>query len=71
MLDTGFIDRHLAELIPEVGPVGDRTLALAALAVLADRRATALRDRAPVGDSYSPWGPRGPGDGWQLECAGI
>ena len=67
-LDTGFIDRHLAELIPEVGPVGDRTLALAALAVLADRRATALRDRAPVGDPYSPWGPRGPGDGWQLNA---
>ena len=67
-LDTGFIDRHLAELVPEAGPVGDRTLALATLAVLADRRSTALSDRAPVGDPYSPWGPRGPGEGWQLNA---
>ena len=68
-LDTSFIDRHMAELVPAAGPISDRTLALAALAVLADRRATALRDHAPVGDPYSPWGPRGVGNGWQLNAS--
>jgi len=67
-LDTGFIDRHLAELIPEAGPVSDRTLALAALAVLVGRRSAVLRGHAPVGDPFSPWGPQGPGDGWQLNA---
>lgn len=67
-LDTGFIDRHLAELVPDVRPVRDRTLALATLAVIADQHAKSLRDHASVEDPYSPWGPQGLSKGWQLNA---
>ncbi len=62
-LDTGFIDRHLADLIPEAGPATDRTLALATLAVLAGRRAEAAERGRNSKDRHSPWGR---GDGWRL-----
>ena len=64
-LDTGFIDRHLTELVPEVGAANDRTLALATLAVLERRRAEATGDRQKSADPHSPWAHC---DGWQLNA---
>jgi 3-methylcrotonyl-CoA carboxylase alpha subunit len=53
-VDTGFIERHRAELLPEAQPLPGRVLALAALAVLraGERDAAAA---APARDPYSPW----------------
>src|SRR4051812_49841964 len=60
-LDTRFIERHQADLLPEPSPAGDDVLAFAALGVLLDRGAKA---RAAVsGDPYSPWAGN---DGWRL-----
>lgn len=62
-LDTGFIDRHLVELVPDAGPANDRTLALATLAVLEGRCRQLAANRRNLGDAYSPWGWC---NGWQL-----
>ncbi|MDQ7248631.1 acetyl/propionyl/methylcrotonyl-CoA carboxylase subunit alpha [Dongia sedimenti] len=53
-VDTGFIERHRTELLPEGQPLPVNALALAALAVLrgGERDAAAA---APAGDPYSPW----------------
>lgn len=56
-IDTGFIARHKAELVPERGPASDETLALASLAVL---RARAANARA---GGRGPWSRA---DGWRL-----
>ncbi len=62
-VDTGFIDRHAAELIAEPGPAPDEVLALAALAELL-REAQAAEEAARASaDPYSPWHRR---DGWRL-----
>ncbi|HVJ32494.1 MAG TPA: biotin carboxylase N-terminal domain-containing protein [Terriglobia bacterium] len=57
-LDTGFIERHRAELLPP--PIfGDRCfLALAALALL-DRGASHAAQANDPADPYSPWGSAG------------
>ena len=51
-LDTGFIERHETDLLPEPAPAGDDVLALAALGVLLERSAKAQgqgsRLRRPV-----------------------
>jgi 3-methylcrotonyl-CoA carboxylase alpha subunit len=62
-VDTGFIARHRAELVPEEAPADATTLALAALAVLADRQAEAAAAARRSGDPYSPWHRT---DGWRL-----
>jgi 3-methylcrotonyl-CoA carboxylase alpha subunit len=62
-LDTGFIDRHRAELFPDPRPVTDRTLALACLDVLLRRAAEASRAAQTSGDPHSPWHLTG---GWRL-----
>ena len=67
-LDTGFIDRHLAELVPGTAPATDGTLALAALAVLAGRRADAVARSRNSRDRCSPWGR---GDGWRLNGPAV
>jgi 3-methylcrotonyl-CoA carboxylase alpha subunit len=53
-VDTGFIERHRAELLPETPALPVQALALAALAVLraGERDAAAA---APAGDPHSPW----------------
>ncbi|MFM8991317.1 MAG: ATP-grasp domain-containing protein, partial [Alphaproteobacteria bacterium] len=55
-LDTGFIDRRRALLVPAAGPPGDAALAFAALAVLGDARGPLARD---------PWDTA---DGWRLNA---
>jgi 3-methylcrotonyl-CoA carboxylase alpha subunit len=61
--DTGFIERHRAELIPPPAPAPRRALAAASLALLLDQ-ADAARDAARrSGDPHSPWQRR---DFWRL-----
>ncbi len=54
-LDTGFIERHSAQLLPEEGPTPDHTLALATLAVLLERRREAELAAWSSSDATSPW----------------
>jgi 3-methylcrotonyl-CoA carboxylase alpha subunit len=53
-VDTGFIERHRAELLPETPALPMRALAFAALAVLRASERDAASDAA-AGDPYSPW----------------
>ena len=62
-LDTRFIQRHEADLLPAARPADDRTLALAALGLLLDRAAKA---RAAAAASPDPWSPWARTDGWRL-----
>ncbi len=62
-LDTRFIQRHEADLLPAPQPAGGRTLALAALGLLLDRAAKA---RAAAAASPDPWSPWARTDGWRL-----
>ncbi len=67
-LDTGFIDRHLAALLPEDGVVAEETvLAIAATGILCARRAEAARQADASGDPYSPWHSV---TAWRLNGAG-
>ncbi|PHV13212.1 acetyl/propionyl/methylcrotonyl-CoA carboxylase subunit alpha [Chitinimonas sp. BJB300] len=62
-LDTGFIARHHAVLIPPTPPVGTDTLAMAALAELAQVEAHNLTMRQRSSEPASPWWEA---DGWRL-----
>jgi 3-methylcrotonyl-CoA carboxylase alpha subunit len=62
-LDTRFIERHAADLLPAPGPVPDEALALAGLGVLLGR---AARARAVAAASADPWSPWARTDGWRL-----
>lgn len=62
-LDTGFIERHRAELFPELRPVTDQMLALACLDVLLRRANEAQSNARASLDPWSPWHSTG---GWQL-----
>ena len=62
-LDTGFIERHSAQLLPEEGPTPDRTLALAALALLLERQGEAELAAWSSSDGTSPWHSV---DSWRL-----
>ncbi|RBP17648.1 3-methylcrotonyl-CoA carboxylase alpha subunit [Roseiarcus fermentans] len=72
-LDTGFIARHAADLIPapDAAPDADGGVALAAaaLAVVADERAAIAAGARASGDPWSPWAEidawRMNGDGYQ------
>ena len=63
-IDTGFIERHRAELFPAPAPADDRTLAIATLARLVewqDRAPTARRSPFAVGPAERfPAARRGP-----------
>jgi len=54
-LDTGFIARHAAALIPKGEGVSDRALAFAALHVLIARQDAASEAAARSSDPYAPW----------------
>jgi 3-methylcrotonyl-CoA carboxylase alpha subunit len=62
-LDTGFIERHHADLFPPPAAASPRLLALAALGVLLERAAVARAQALASPDRYSPWART---DGWRL-----
>ena len=62
-VDTGFIARHRAALLPSPTPAPLAALAAACLAVLGEAAAAAERQAARAGDPHSPWRRR---DGWRL-----
>ena len=66
-VDTGFIDRHAADLSPEAQPLSDETLALAAAWTLARRAQEAAAAARRSADPRSPWHAA---DGWRLNGAG-
>jgi 3-methylcrotonyl-CoA carboxylase alpha subunit len=66
-LDTGFIERFRADLLPPVEPAPITVLALAALAVTLERRAAVERAAGRSGDPWSPWAAV---DGWRLNDQG-
>jgi 3-methylcrotonyl-CoA carboxylase alpha subunit len=62
-IDTGFIERHRADLIPPPAPAPAFALAAAALALLLKDADAAAAAGATAGDPHSPWHRR---DGWRL-----
>jgi 3-methylcrotonyl-CoA carboxylase alpha subunit len=62
-VDTGFIARHRADLVPEAAPISDRLLGLAALGVLLVRQREAELEARASADPYSPWHHA---TGWRL-----
>ncbi len=68
-LDTGFIGRHGAELLPERQPAPAIALAAVAMHVLRDRAAATVAAAARSHDPFSPWNQptawRMNGDGYQ------
>jgi len=66
-VDTGFIARHGADLLPDAAPAGDEVLALACLGVLLARAQESAAAAARSADPYSPWSRV---DGWRLNGIG-
>ena len=62
-IDTGFIERHRADLLPPPVPVPALGLAFAALALLLWRDEEAARAATRSGDPHSPWHQT---NGWRL-----
>jgi len=62
-IDTGFIERHRLQLIPEIGPTPDAVLVLAALAFLL--RQSAAAHGSARADTHSPWYEV---NGWNLNA---
>jgi 3-methylcrotonyl-CoA carboxylase alpha subunit len=62
-IDTGFIERHRADLIPPPAPAPAVALAAASLALLLNDADAAAAAGAAAGDPHSPWHRR---DGWRL-----
>jgi 3-methylcrotonyl-CoA carboxylase alpha subunit len=54
-IDTGFIARHRADLVPESAPLPDRMLGLAALGWLLGRQQETKEAAGASQDPYSPW----------------
>jgi 3-methylcrotonyl-CoA carboxylase alpha subunit len=66
-IDTGFIERHRAVLLPPHCPASNAVLAAAALSRLLAREAAAKEATARSGDRFSPWARV---DGWRLNGVG-
>ncbi|MDA5192574.1 acetyl/propionyl/methylcrotonyl-CoA carboxylase subunit alpha [Govanella unica] len=62
-VDTGFIDRHLEDLVPTDSGASDRVLALAAVDHLLRLREQYTATARASGDPYNPWGAA---DGWRM-----
>ncbi len=62
-VDTGFIDRHHAALIPPPAPAPRWALAAASLGLLLEQAAAARDAASSSGDPHSPWQRR---DFWRL-----
>ncbi|MBX3454073.1 MAG: acetyl/propionyl/methylcrotonyl-CoA carboxylase subunit alpha [Ferrovibrio sp.] len=67
-LDTGFIERFRADLLPDRKPADDQVIALAALGVVLQRRQAATDTARNSADRYSPWASA---DGWRLNDTGF
>ena len=65
-IDTGFIDRFRAELIPPPAPAPAAALAAASLIRVLAQAETSQEFAAALGDPHSPWHQR---DGWRLNGA--
>ena len=66
-IDTDFLERHRATLIPQRRLAPDTALATAALSRLLTREAAAKAGAACSGDPFSPWARV---DGWRLNGRG-
>ncbi|MFN3842249.1 MAG: acetyl/propionyl/methylcrotonyl-CoA carboxylase subunit alpha [Rehaibacterium terrae] len=66
-IDTGYLDRHLDEVLSEPAPPTPRELAAAATAALLHDEAAVREQAARSGDPTSPWAIA---DGWRLGHAG-
>lgn len=66
-VDTKFIDKYMADLVPEAVAPSQTILSLAALAVLLEKKKEALENAKQSEDPFSPWAVS---DGWRLndEC---
>lgn len=62
-LDTGFIEKHQAELFPVVETLADDILAIAALHELLGEQRQTLQRQARSDDPFSPWGSA---SGWRM-----
>jgi 3-methylcrotonyl-CoA carboxylase alpha subunit len=62
-IDTGYLDRHLAEFLPADTAPDHATLFAAATAVLLDEEASTPQLARASGDPYSPWARA---DAWRL-----
>jgi 3-methylcrotonyl-CoA carboxylase alpha subunit len=67
-LDTGFLERHLRELLPAAQPASREVLAAALLEVFAAQRRKVERRAAASGDSWSPWNQL---SAWRMNGAGY
>jgi 3-methylcrotonyl-CoA carboxylase alpha subunit len=67
-LDTGFLERHAAELLPAAPPASREVLAAGLLEVLADQRRKAEQRAAASGDPWSPWNQL---SAWRMNGAGY
>ncbi|HEX3538708.1 MAG TPA: biotin/lipoyl-containing protein, partial [Stellaceae bacterium] len=66
-VDTGFIERHRAALVPSRRPAPDTVLAAAALSRLLAREDAAKAAASRSGDPFSPWARA---DAWRLNGRG-
>jgi 3-methylcrotonyl-CoA carboxylase alpha subunit len=64
-IDTGFIERHRAQLLPAASRTPDEILALAALAFLMRQSAAARGTARALADPHSPWYEV---NGWNLNA---
>jgi 3-methylcrotonyl-CoA carboxylase alpha subunit len=62
-LDTSFIERHRADLLPAPEPASDKAFAAAALGLLLNRAAESRQAALASSDPWSPWAHR---NGWRL-----
>ncbi len=66
-LDTGFIERHRASLLPDGRPAPDRVLALSALALCLEQTRASQAAARLSADPHSPWALA---DGWRMNDDG-
>ncbi|MBM3546975.1 MAG: acetyl/propionyl/methylcrotonyl-CoA carboxylase subunit alpha [Alphaproteobacteria bacterium] len=67
-VDTGFLGRHGADVIPAEAPASDRVLALATLARLRAIETDRAKRAARSSDPYSPWATS---RGWRFSDDGL
>ncbi len=61
--DTGFIGRHIDDLLPKLQPAGNDVFAMAVIGLLCERRASAREKARGSSDPWSPWNNQ---NGWRL-----